>query len=179
MPGLSGAGDVPHAVIESQVTEDSGVGVRRESLFSTNQYGNLTSLVGKNASRSASNLSFQVTLPDNIRVCWETLLVDDKLFVEVPNGILPDGSKQSFVTILEYAEEHLACRHVIVCFKKSRPDRACLVRTFMFLGFCALPPGDELVPLSGDLIFMRCIIDDDCEDDDEEEDEDSGVDGGD
>jgi len=29
----------------------------------------------------------------------------------------------SFVTLLEYAEDSLKCSHVIVCFKKDRQDR--------------------------------------------------------
>ena len=30
---------------------------------------------------------------------------------------------ESFVRLLEYAEEELKCSHLIVCFKKDRPDR--------------------------------------------------------
>jgi len=29
----------------------------------------------------------------------------------------------SFVRLLEFAEDELKCRHVIVCFRKDRPDR--------------------------------------------------------
>ena len=29
----------------------------------------------------------------------------------------------SFVRLLEFAEDDLKCSHVIVCFKKDRPDR--------------------------------------------------------
>jgi len=109
----------------------------------------------------ASNLSFQVSLTESIQVTWETLLVDRKLYVEVPNGILPDGSKESFVTLLEYAEDSLKCTHVIVCFKKNRTDRAALVRTFMFLGFAMAAPGNPHVPTCGDLLFMAYTIDED------------------
>jgi len=148
------------------------VGVSKEPPVSTTQCGNLNSLVRTHVTPT-SNLCFQVSLTDNILVTWETILVDHKLFVEVPSGILPDGSKESFVTLLEYAEDQLKCSHVIVCFKKNRTDRACLVRTFMFLGFCAVPPGDHLVPICGDLLFMAYNIDNDNGEDDEESDEDS------
>lgn len=119
----------------------------------------------------ASNLSFQVSLTESIQVTWETLLVDRKLYVEVPAGILPDGSKESFVTLLEYAEDQLKCSHVIVCFKKNRTDRAALVRTFMFLGFALAAPGNPHVPTCGDLLFMAYTIDDDDGDDSDDDDD--------
>jgi len=90
--------------------------------------------------------------------------------VEVPNGILPVGSKESFVTLLEYAEEHLKCTDVIVCFRKNRSDRASLLRTFMFLGFVIVAPSNSLVPATGDLTFMAYnIVEDDVESSSEEE----------
>lgn len=118
--------------------------------------------------QGASSLCFKVTLSENVEVVWETLLVGNRLFVEIPSGILPAGSKESFVTLLEYAEEVLKCAHVIVCFRKGRTDRACLIRTFMFLGFVSVAPGNPLIPRAGDLHFMAYSIDADDDDDDEE-----------
>jgi len=131
------------------------VGVSKEPPVNTKTVDNLNNLVD---TQVASNLSFEVSLTDCMQVHWETILANGKLFVEVPNGILPDGSKESFVTLLEYAEEELKCSHVIVCFKKSRSDRASLVRTFMFLGFSAVAPGNPIVPTNGDLMFMAYAI---------------------
>jgi len=145
------------------------VGVSKEPPVNTRTF-NINDLV---RARVASNLSFQVSLTESIQVTWETLLVDRKLYVEVPNGILPDGSKESFVTLLEYAEDQLKCTHVIVCFKKNRTDRAALVRTFMFLGFGMAAPGNPHVPTSGDLLFMAYTIDEDDDDGDESDEDDS------
>jgi len=108
--------------------------------------------------QGASNLCFKISLTDCLEVTWDTLFMDGNLYVEIPQGILPEGSKESFVTLLEYAEEELKCSHVIVCFKKSRSDRASLVRTFMFLGFVPVAPGNPLVPNLGDLLFMAYAI---------------------
>lgn len=109
--------------------------------------------------QAASNLCFMIKLTDSIQVSWETVLRDGILYVEVPDGILPDGSKESFVTLLEYAEDILKCKEVIVCFRKNRADRAVLIRTFMFLGFSMIPPGSPVVPNNGDLMFMGYEMD--------------------
>lgn len=130
------------------------MGVSKEPPVNTKHVDNLNTLV----STVASNLCFEISLTEYMQVRWDTFLVDRKLFVEVPNGILPDGSKESFVTLLEYAEEELKCTHVIVCFKKDRTDRMSLVRTFMFLGFVAVAPGNPIVPKTGDLMFMAYAI---------------------
>jgi len=122
--------------------------------------------------QTASRLCFNISLADTLQVTWDTLLIDRKLYIEVPTGILPDGSKESFVTLLEYAEEVLKCSHVIVCFKTSRTDRASLVRTFMFLGFGVVAPGNPIIPVASDRMFMAYTIDDD-DDEDDESDEDS------
>jgi len=101
-----------------------------------------------------TNLCFKVALVDNLQVTWETILANGNLYVEVPNGILPEGSKESLVTLLEYAEEQLHCNFVILCFQKNRNDQASLIRTFMFMGFALARPGDPLVPCVPDLMYM-------------------------
>lgn len=57
------------------------------------------------------------------------------LFVEVPDGDLPAGSKECFVSLLEYAEEVMESECLFLCVDKHRNDRSILIRTFMFLGF--------------------------------------------
>lgn len=121
--------------------------------------------------QTASSLCFKISLADSLQVTWETLLIGRKLYVEVPNGILPDGSKESFVTLLEYAEEVLKVSHVIVCFKNQRTDRASLIRTFMFLGFCVVAPNNPMVPTSKEHMFMAYTIEEDSSDDDDSDDD--------
>ena len=111
---------------------------------------------------------------------WETLIWRKCLYIRVPSCLLPEGSKEGFVSLLEYAEETLHCTNVVVCLRKDRSDRgtcqfsffefdeshssdqsdcskslccyrlAMLVRTFMFLGFSVLPPNHALVPPGSD-----------------------------
>ncbi len=90
VPGLGGAPDEPHAVHVSLVAEGSGVGVSKEPPVNTKHVDNPNTLV----STVASNLCFEISLTDCMQVRWDTVLVDGKLFVEIPNGILPDGSKE-------------------------------------------------------------------------------------
>jgi ornithine decarboxylase antizyme 1 len=179
--GLDSAPDVPHAVNASgRKTEGSGVGVTKEPPVSARApetvsgggrvHGIGGATTGVQAAVCAvadavSNLCFRIRLIGQ-EVTWETLLIGRTLFIEIPTDILPEGSKESFVTLLEYAEEVLSCSHVIVCFKKNRGDRASLVRTFMFLGFMPVAPGSHRLAVSGDLMYLAYTIQSDDDDDD-------------
>ncbi|XP_022913722.2 LOW QUALITY PROTEIN: ornithine decarboxylase antizyme 1 [Onthophagus taurus] len=77
---------------------------------------------------------------------WEGVLVGRTLYVALPPCMLPEGSREAFVALLEAAEEQLHCQHVVVVFNGDRQDRPVLVRTFMFLGFAVLAPTSPLVP---------------------------------
>merc|ERR1712168_1474739 len=112
-------------------------------------------------------LTFQIHLTNTIQNTWNTILKDQKLIVDVPSSTLPEGSKYSFVTLLEYAEEHLSCTHVFVRFRKDIEDRASLVRTFMFIGFAPIPQGNWPLVVSDDmmLMMMSCSNGEDSESD--------------
>lgn len=147
----------------SFVTEGSGVGVSKEPpvnvkvLNTDSCYGYTNTLTSE--AQTASNLCFIVKVADNVNVAWETIYANGKLYVEIPSSLLPEGSKESLITLLEYAEEELDCSHVILVFKKARVDRAGLIRTFMFLGFQVVTPGDPIVPNVDDLMFLVYTID--------------------
>jgi ornithine decarboxylase antizyme 1 len=169
--GLGSAPDVPHAVNASaRKTEGSGVGVTKEppvsvrALETVSGGGRVHGIGGTSGvaalcgpSDTVLNLCFCIRLVGQ-EVTWETLLIGKTLFIEIPSDILPEGSKESFVTLLEYAEEVLSCSHVIVCFKKTRGDRASLVRTFMFLGFVPVAPGTHRLAVSGDLMYLAYTV---------------------
>ncbi|KAF5270214.1 hypothetical protein FQA39_LY08428 [Lamprigera yunnana] len=79
---------------------------------------------------------------------WDAVLLNHTLFVALPPTMLPEGSREAFIALLEAAEEQLKCQHVVVVFEKDRSDRATLIRTFMFLGFAILSPTSPILPPS-------------------------------
>jgi len=96
-------------------------------------------------------------------VLWSIKIRNDSLYVELPQQ-LNEESKEKFISLLEFAEDTLHCKHVIVYFNKTRPDRASLVKTFMFLGFHILSPDNILMTLDDkeqDQLYMVYIIDGD------------------
>lgn len=160
--GLGSGPDVPHTdnVLSARKTEGSGVGVTKEPPVSVRDLdlGKSSAMMIPGLSGGdAYNLCFTIRLIGQ-EVTWETLLVRQTLYVEIPNDILPEGSKESFVSLLEYAEEVLHCSNVIVCFKKNRSDRASLIRTFMFLGFALVAPGSHRLAVSSDLMYLAYAI---------------------
>jgi ornithine decarboxylase antizyme 1 len=170
--GLGSAPDVPHAEhLSARLrTEGSGVGIIKEPPVSVKGQdsgsgnGTVVRGVGGTASdNGVSHLCFVVSLGSGQDVKWDTLLIGKTLFIEIPGDILPEGSRESFVSVLEHAEDVLACSKVIICFKKNREDRASLIRTFKFFGFALVAPGSHQLaaPVSGDMLYLAYTIDPD------------------
>lgn len=102
------------------------------------------------------------------------MLHNNTLYVELPRVLLPEASKHSFMSVLEFAEERLECGQLVLYMRKAREDRQNLIRTFLFLGFQPLSPKSPFVreaapaivgEASESLFLMYTIADD--EDDDE------------
>lgn len=89
--------------------------------------------------------------------------------------LLPEASKHSFMSVLEFAEERLECAQLVLHMRKTREDRQNLIRTFLFLGFQPLSPKSPFVKEAGQMIadepsqslFLMYTIEDDEEDEDE------------
>lgn len=116
--------------------------------------------VTKESIDDAVLLTFNFHLSDAKVTQWNSVLWKRRLYVQVPDGGMCDGSKESFLQLLEFAEDELQCSHVIVCFNKNRRDKVALVRTFMFLGFSMLAPGHKLAPANAneETLCMLYII---------------------
>jgi len=104
---------------------------------------------------------------------WDAVLWRQRLYVSVSPAALSNGSKEAFVSLLEYAEDVLEVTHVIVCFGRggekragmspaasasSTPQEAKAIRNFMFLGFQPLAPGHEFMPSNPNLVCFYYTI---------------------
>ncbi|XP_026504000.1 LOW QUALITY PROTEIN: ornithine decarboxylase antizyme 2 [Terrapene carolina triunguis] len=98
---------------------------------------------------------------------WDAVLSNQSLFVEIPDGLLADGSKEGLLALLEFAEEKMKANYVFICFRKSREDRAPLLKTFSFLGFEIVRPGHPCVPSRPDVMFMVYSLDQNSSSDEE------------
>lgn len=56
---------------------------------------------------------------------WDAVLWRGRLYVSVSAEQLCHGSKEAFVSLLEYAEDVLRCEHVIVCLVCERLSAGC------------------------------------------------------
>jgi len=151
--GLGGGFDAPHAAYVSTSAEGSGVGKPSEPPVAGTRCKPVSGTEVVSAAQSGCvHISFEFQLAEQTMVVWETVVVERRLYLSIVH--LPEGSKEAFVSLLEYAEEVLGCSHVLICFKKDRNDRAMLIRTFMFLGFEAIPPGHSMAPSNNDHFYM-------------------------
>ena len=112
---------------------------------------------------------------------WEAVLWRSRLYVSVTPETLTNGSKEAFVSLLEYAEDVLECSHVVVCLGKpsylpnnnfelldnnrasnkvdmNDKEIKMAVRNFMFLGFQPLAPGHEFMPSNPNLVCFVYTI---------------------
>jgi len=100
------------------------------------------------AQKSPTRITIKLNVTDKISSSWDSVLDHDNniLYVALPKTLTHEASKQSFLSLLEFAEEKLDCDGVVLCIRKDRPDRANLVKTFLFLGFSPLHPKSPMAP---------------------------------
>jgi len=134
--------------------------------------GSVSQLESQFLNSGVQRLTFESRLGDDVTFSWQTLLVDrKKLFVLVPDKLLQNGSRDSFVRLLDYAESILKCSHIIVYFKKERKDVSSVMRLFMYFGFTLLKPGHGLIASStADMLYMAYSVDLSGDDDDDTDD---------
>lgn len=183
VPGLSGVPDVPtnKAIVSSaslvsvEVEEARGLVSKEQSLSTDVNCKELTSrsdnepiqLTFRFSNLNNSNSGAQtppLTGNNADTVCdltqWSALLWRGDLYLNVPDGIHIERSKEAFVTLLEFAEEELYCKSLIVCLAKNRPELKMLMRMFMFLGFVVLPMNHPNAPkdANDETIYMAYSI---------------------
>ncbi|CDQ98817.1 unnamed protein product [Oncorhynchus mykiss] len=90
---------------------------------SLSQDGRLTVTQVTSVRGSLPILHFHYQLSEQRNACWETMFTSDSLFLEIPEGSLPEGSKEGLTSLLMFSEEKLGVSHVFLWFSKSRVDQ--------------------------------------------------------
>ncbi|XP_053128205.1 ornithine decarboxylase antizyme 2, partial [Hemicordylus capensis] len=191
--GLCGAPDAPHPL--SKIPGGRGVG--RDPSLSALIYKDEKLTVNQDLPVHDGKphiVHFQYKVTEVKTSSWDAVLSNQSLFVEIPDGLLADGSKEGsqsknagtkqwtpdkitglsdrhrgiagLSALLEFAEEKMKASYVFICFRKSREDRAPLLKTFSFLGFEIVRPGHPCVPSRPDVLFMVYSLDQVSSDDD-------------
>jgi hypothetical protein len=174
----SGVFDVPCAVEHDMsmslmathltCTEGNGVGKSNnpsvnkkiQSLNALKQDGrHQSSTGGGHDKHHPLHIHFKYRLTDSLEGVWATILHGKNLYVHIPTNTNGEGSKDSFIRLLEYAEEHLKAQNVVVFFQEDRADASSWLRAFKFLGFQLLPPKHPLRPDNHGFIYMSYVID--------------------
>ncbi|XP_029991498.1 ornithine decarboxylase antizyme 2a [Sphaeramia orbicularis] len=153
--GLCGAPDAPHP----QLKIPGGRGSVRDHCTIQHQDDNLTVTQTTSVSGNSSLLRFHYQLTECRSAFWDTALSEDSLFLEIPAGPLVEGSKEGLTALLQFAEEKLKVNFVFLWFHKNREDRLSIIRTFHYMGFEMVKPGNPLVPARPDLVFMVYCMD--------------------
>uniref|UniRef100_A0AAY4DJ53 Ornithine decarboxylase antizyme 2 n=1 Tax=Denticeps clupeoides TaxID=299321 RepID=A0AAY4DJ53_9TELE len=155
--GLCGAPDAPHPL--AKIPGGRGTGRDHSLSVPLHKDNRLTVLQAVPVNGTPAVLHFQYQLSERRTSCWDTVLSAESLFLEVPDGPIPEGSKEGLTSLLEFAEERLKVNYVFLWFNKSREDRLPITKTFHYMGFEIVKPGHPLVPARPDLLFMVYSLD--------------------
>lgn len=99
-------------------------------------------------------LEFVFDVGEDHECRFDGTLSNGRLVIDANPLAQSDWSKESFVRLLEYAEERLDCCEIYVEFSKNRPDRTQLIHTFMYLGFAVIAPDRAPFPCSFHNVVM-------------------------
>lgn len=101
-----------------------------------------------------------VKSPEGLGTKWCVAVLDNRMYVAIGDGELPEGVQSGFVGLLEYAER-VGCAQMVVGVKKSRADLRVLLKSFMFFGFSPVAPACQAAMCScnPDYVFLACDID--------------------
>lgn len=123
---ILGAPDVPNS--DTALRRHSSITSVNQSSKSTSKYVSQPisspSDLTKQSVNQAIKISLKITLLDSLTVQYESILLNQELFVFIPNITSAENSKEAFIALLEFAEEELLCKKLVVYFDKNKPNRS-------------------------------------------------------
>ncbi|KAH8297294.1 hypothetical protein KR044_010174, partial [Drosophila immigrans] len=82
-------------------------------------------------------ISIKLHVTEDQSTNWMTILnpTNNILYVAFPTELPPAGSKQTFVSLLEFAEDKLEVDGIVMVMRKDQVDCGRLIEAFLFMGF--------------------------------------------
>lgn len=95
-----------------------------------------------------TRITIKLHVTENKFTEWDSVLnpINNILYVAMPEILPPEASKQTFISLLEFAEEKLEVDAVVLAIRKNMPNRTRFVETFLIMGFQPLSRKSELAP---------------------------------
>jgi ornithine decarboxylase antizyme 1 len=94
------------------------------------------------------HIAIKLHVTENTFTKWECVLnpVNNILYVAIPEVFPPAMSKQTILSLLEFAEDKLDVDAVVLCLRKNHPDRKILLESFLFMGLEPLSRKSQQAP---------------------------------
>ncbi|XP_002138131.2 LOW QUALITY PROTEIN: ornithine decarboxylase antizyme [Drosophila persimilis] len=82
-------------------------------------------------------ISIKLHVTEDQYTNWMSILnpVNNMLYVAFPKDLPPAGSKETFLSLLEFAEDKLEVDGIVMAMRKDHPERTRLIEAFLFMGF--------------------------------------------
>ncbi|XP_068143708.1 LOW QUALITY PROTEIN: ornithine decarboxylase antizyme [Drosophila tropicalis] len=83
------------------------------------------------------HISIKLHVTEDQSTNWMSILNpnNNMLYVAFPKDLPPAGSKETFISLLEFAEDKLEVDGIVMVMRKDQPERARLIEAFLFMGF--------------------------------------------
>uniref|UniRef100_A0A5S6Q9R7 Ornithine decarboxylase antizyme n=1 Tax=Trichuris muris TaxID=70415 RepID=A0A5S6Q9R7_TRIMR len=121
--------DAPHAAIRlitSECAEGSGVGFKKEPPVLLPEAGILNSINSDLKVHGKASIRFLFYVADSVVNQWEATLHPDCIVLCAPPKIAINGTKSSFVAMIEFIQEKLKTPNIYLEVEKDQPNLATL-----------------------------------------------------
>ncbi|KRF80474.1 LOW QUALITY PROTEIN: ornithine decarboxylase antizyme [Drosophila virilis] len=83
------------------------------------------------------HISIKLHVTEDQSTNWMSILNPNNniLYVAFPTDFAPAGSKETFTSLLEFAEDKLEVDGIVMVMRKDQPDCHRLIEAFLFMGF--------------------------------------------